>query len=282
MRDAVHMSQIDSGSIVVATDGSDHAHRAVRWAAQQAAAERRRLTVFSSDADAAADVAAAQELVKELAPEVDVQVLTSQSDPRETLLEMSREAYLIVLGSRGRGAVKSLLLGSVSKAVSSAAECPVVVCRPSGDRERTGVIVGADGTPESRPVIEFAYRQASLRRQPLTVLHCYWDAAAAVAQYHRSRQEPYNAPDLAVMEAMLSESVAGFEEIYPDVAVTLDMKHGLVDAALSERGDTCDLIVVGRHPMNSLSRMVTGSIATSVVERSRTNVAVVPEELPAS
>ncbi len=43
-----------------------------------------------------------------------------------------------------------------------------------------------------------------------------------------------------------------------------------------------DLIVVGRHPMASLARVITGSIATTVVERAHTTVAVVPDTAPSS
>ncbi len=172
-----------------------------------------------------------------------------------------------------------MLLGSVSATVSAHAACPVVVCRPiTSDPTTPGVIVGADATLESLPVIEFAYHQASLRKLPLTVLHCFWDAAAAVANYRESRGEEAHSPDLEDLRAVLSESVAGLAEKYPDVPVTLSLKHGFVDQALSPRHGGWDLIVVGRHPMSSLGRVLTGSIATTVIERAHASVAVVPEQ----
>ena len=58
------------------------------------------------------------------------------------------------------------------------AYCPVVVHRPGIRTRRNGVLVGVDASPESQPVLEFAYREASLRDLPLTVLHCYWDIQA--------------------------------------------------------------------------------------------------------
>ncbi|GAB2856874.1 hypothetical protein GCM10027026_03420 [Myroides odoratimimus subsp. xuanwuensis] len=70
-------------------------------------------------------------------------------------------------------------------------------------------MVGADATPESRPVLEFAYRQASLREVHLTVLHCFWDAAAAVAQFREARGETAVEPELEDLRAVLSASVAG-------------------------------------------------------------------------
>ena len=278
-RNAGYVDEIEAGSIVVAYDGSDNAERAVRWAAEQAALEVRQLTVASAGEDTKAIVDRAVDIAKRLHPDLTVDALTTPGDPRQVLIDLSSRAHLVVVGSRGRGALKSMLLGSVGAAVSAHAVCPVVVCRPNGHRGR-GVVVGADGTPESLPVIEFAYRQAALRGLSLTVLHCFWDAVAAVAQYHQARGELVGAPELAELtelQAVLSESVAGFAEVYPDVPVTLGLKHGLVDEALTPRGEAWDMIVVGRHPMTSLTRVLTGSIATSVVERAHTTVAVVPE-----
>lgn len=127
-------------------------------------------------------------------------------------------------------------------------------------------------------MIEFAYRQASLRELPLTVLHSFWDAAAAVAEYREARGEKVVRPDLEDLRAALSESVAGLAEQYPGVAATLTLKHGFADEALSPRHGGWDMIVVGRHPMTSLARLLTGSMATAVIERAHTTVAVVPQE----
>lgn len=268
------------GSVVVGVDGSDHADRALRWAVEQAALEHRRLTVVAvgDDAGNLADEAVAAARLHQ--PDLSVTASAMSGDPRQVLIDLSPHAHLLVVGSRGRGSLRSMLLGSASAAVSAHAACPVVVCRPKADdHPQAGVVVGADATPESLPVIEFAYRQASLRNLPLTVLHCFWDAAAAVAQYREARGEKAEAPDLEDLRALLSESVAGFAELYPDVPVHLTLKHGLVDEALSPSHGGWDMIVVGRHPMTTLTRVLTGSIATSVVERAHATVAVVPEQL---
>lgn len=269
------------GCIVVAVDGSEHADRALRWAAEQARLEGRRLAVVAVGHDAEDLRDTALVTAREgLAPD-EVVGWAQTGDPRQVLIDVSEHAHLLVLGSRGRGTVRSMVLGSVSAAVSRHAACPVVVCRPPGDvAAKSGILVGVDATPESRPVIEFAYRQASLRQLPLTVLHTFWDAAAAVAQYREDQGTPQAAPELEELRATLAEVVAGFAEQYPDVAVSLTLKHGLADEALSPRDGAWELVVVGRHPMNALSRLLTGSVATAVLERSRSTVAVVPVSPP--
>lgn len=272
---------IEHGSVVVAVDGSGHADRAVRWAARHACLERRPLVLVAAAVDALPIIERAAAAARDVAPQVPVTQLPEHGDPRRILLDLSDDAGLLVLGSRGRGAIRSMLLGSVSAAVSAHAACPVVVCRPPGAADtRQGVLVGADGTPESRRVVEFGYRFAALHRLPLSVVHCYWDAVVAVAAYREARGEPTEVPALVEERALLAESVAGLAEQFPDVAVTLGLRHGLVDEALAPRGEAWDLVVVGRHPMTSLDRVLSGSIATAVVERSRSTVAIVPE--PAS
>lgn len=266
-----------SGTVVVGVDGSEHADRAARWAAVQAACENRPLVVVSAGDQATEQVARAVEIVRATHPDLAVTGSPVDGDAREVLIDASAGAHLLVVGSRGRGTVRSLLLGSVSGTVSAQAGCPVVVCRPpSEDPTHAGVVVGADGTSESVPVLEFAFRHAALHRLPLTVLHSFWDAAAAVGQYREARGLPTEGPELDDLRATLSESIAGLTERYPDVPVTLTLKHGFADEALTPRHGGWDMIVVGRHPMTSLARILTGSVATAVVERARATVAVVP------
>lgn len=154
---------IPSGAVVVAVDGSETAERAVAWAAKYASAEDRPLVVAHAfDAigrpeamgvhhvDGGAMYAqlyenlriGGDELVKaaidEVAtshPSVSVTSVVEDSDPRQMLLRLGNDASLLVMGSRGRGTFRSLVLGSVTAAVAGRVGCPVVVIPPSGDGE---------------------------------------------------------------------------------------------------------------------------------------------------
>lgn len=59
----------------------------------------------------------------------DVELLALPNDPAKTLIDMSRNADLLVVGSRGRGGFKGLLLGSVSQQCLQHSRCPVVIVR---------------------------------------------------------------------------------------------------------------------------------------------------------
>lgn len=290
------------GSIVVAVDGSEHANRAVVWAAEQAALEGRRLVLvhasqrarigdsdwlelWGADRDQvdrlveAADhglVEQAVDLARSVRPEVDVRPLVVAADAREVLVQASLTAHLLVMGARGRSPWPDLQLGSVSSAVCRHASCPVVVTGPPASQgPHHGVLVGADGTAGSLPVIEFAFRQASLRAVPLTVMHCYWDIAGELAHGRTVGPQETGVDDLRLL---LSESVAGLSEKFPDVEVTLELARGLVDIALTDGTPARDLVVVGRrHPSSAWSRLLYGSATSAVLERARGNVAVVPE-----
>jgi nucleotide-binding universal stress UspA family protein len=210
------------------------------------------------------------------APGVEVTTALVDLDPRLALEQLSTEAHLVVVGSRGLGPVRSSLLGSVSASVARHARCPVVVCRPH-DQAATGerVVVGADGSAASAPVVEFAFAQASLRGVPLTVMHCFWDVVAATAG-------PGVVPlaeqaDLSDLRLLLAESVAGLAEKYPDVAVSQELARGLVDDCLAGCSPDAALLVVGRAAAGGWSRFLHTSCALAVLERAGTTVAVVPE-----
>jgi nucleotide-binding universal stress UspA family protein len=137
------------------------------------------------------------------------------------------------------------------------------------------VLVGADGSAASWPVIDFAFQQASLRKVPLTLMHCFWEIVAENSTSYGAVEDP------ADMRLLLAESVAGFSESYPDVEVHLESARGLVDLVLVNAAPSSDLVVVGRRHKNALARFLHASMAAAVLERAVGTVAVVPEaDLP--
>jgi nucleotide-binding universal stress UspA family protein len=137
--------------IIVGIDGSDHSRRALEWAVKEAAIHHMPLTVLTvQEAIAgywAGSVAypgdpGAAEAARKLAQEatdnalrqagpasqpLSVTVRSVIGLPAEELLVASKDADMIVVGSRGAGGFKRLLMGSVSSQVTHHAHCPVVV-----------------------------------------------------------------------------------------------------------------------------------------------------------
>lgn len=290
------------GTIVVAYDGSHHADQALIWAADQAALEGRTLTIAHvvktvatlelgplamagmvpgevQDAirsGARTIVADARARALDMHRELDVACVVDEGDPRQILLGYAADAHCLVLGSRGRGRIASLLLGSVSVALARHASCPVVVVRPfHPGAVRNGILVGTDGGDRTLPTLEFAYRQASIRHLPLTVVHC------VPGPYGEEIPAGFLDDDEPGMEdyrCVLSESVAGMTEKFPDVPVRLRLGHGFVDRCLVTASASMDLVVVGHHHGPSGGDVLgLGSFAPAVVEGASCPVAIVGE-----
>ena len=291
-------AHVPPGSIVVGIDGSPSSDQAFSWAVEQAALEQRPLTIVhtqepmgfagagfmvpasgidyaqlmdESRAAAKALLISATARAHDLHPQLAVHQMLSHSDPRSTLLALGQAASMIVVGSRGRGPVASLLLGSVSVSVSKHATCPVVVHRPTpSDRTRHGILVGVDGTRSSLPAIEFAYRMASWRSLPLTVLHCYWDPNLVAPL-----QAGVAKSDNSAEQALVAESLAGMQEKFPEVQVQVRLTRGFADQHLINASCNYDLLVIGHQPLPRLDDVVHQSVAPTVVEHAHGPVAVV-------
>lgn len=141
------------GPVVVGVDGSPSSVAAVRYAADVAAREHttlRAVLALSPVTDALGfvsgpdgpEVTQAQAVLAEAVaglavdhPDVPVEQVLAQTHPVEALLRHSRSARLVVVGSRGRGGLRAMLLGSVSREVLHHASCPVLVVRQVRDRQ---------------------------------------------------------------------------------------------------------------------------------------------------
>lgn len=115
--------------IVVGVDGSAGALHALKWAAFEARVRDAQLALVSADGSPAVLEAARAAVGPELLG-VDVVEVTERRDAADLLLEVARDADLLVVGRRGRGWATSALLGSVSLELAHGSPCPVVIVPP--------------------------------------------------------------------------------------------------------------------------------------------------------
>ena len=297
------MNTQPQGAVVVGVAESVFKGWALRWAAEQARLEGRALTLVNASGpvsgawhehgmDALPNssaplrehgeqlLARARAVVEKAAPDVPVNEVFEIVDPSTLLIQLSSTAHLLVLGSRGRGPVRSHLLGSVGLTVVRHAACPVVVHRP-GDHPglvHRGIVVAADATQESTPVLAFAFREASLRGLPLKVVHYVYDVRSALVGAPIGGSLSEDTEEHAVA---LAESLAGFREDYPDVRVTVETLPGLLpEQGLVHLSRDADLVVVGTHQRSAVGRLLAGSVSESVLEHACGPVAVVPTAVP--
>lgn len=129
-----------TGRVVVGIDGSAHSANALRWAAAEARRQGRQLVALYAwtwldqpgEFDPGFDAEAAKRYATDFAAEAlgddaKAEIEVDNDLPARALLARSEAGDLVVLGSRGMGAVRRALLGSVSRAVSHHAAAPVVV-----------------------------------------------------------------------------------------------------------------------------------------------------------
>jgi nucleotide-binding universal stress UspA family protein len=291
------MNALRSDSIIVGVDEVALAGQTVRWAAEQAVLEGRPVrlvravmpvpmgrsdhaavvqpgTFTSLRLHSEALLGQAHEQVHRVAPSVEVDEQLEVATARDLLLDVAEDAHLLVLGSRGRGPVLTHLFGSVGVGVVRRARCPVVVHRPGHPgRVRDGVVVAVDATEDAVPVLEFAFRQASLRRLPLRVVHYVMDPRSAlvgapmVGDLSQQMQES---------ELRMSEAMAGLGERYPDVRTTVSTTPGLAAHDIVTAATRADLVVLGTHQRPAADRLLVGSVSTAVLEHASCPVAVVP------
>jgi nucleotide-binding universal stress UspA family protein len=286
-----------ASGVVVGVDRSAASETALRWAAREAKLHNIPLTlayvlpaetfsavefVFASpsahleqqESEARKVIADALAIVRDVigadGPAVNGEIHRGSTVP--TLVELSKEARLLVAGSHGQGAFGRTLLGSVSTGLVHHAQCPVAVIRDydpkSASSDKRPVVVGIDGSPASELATAIAFDEASRRGVDLIALHAWSDATLfplPTAQWSDLRTDA---------DATLAERLAGFRERYPDVTVKRQLMQEHPARHLCELSESAQLVVVGSRGRGGFAGMVLGSVSTAVVHGARTPVIV--------
>ena len=287
--------QIPEGSVVVGVDGSPSGESALRWAATEAGRVGQPLHVVhaletelvlsdklqlgTKEAPASSDpiLTNAVDLVRGLAPDQQVTPHSVTGFAPTTLIAASKVAETVVVGSQGRSALPTVLLGSVSQQVAIHSDCPVVVVRGTSTEGGVGsghVVVGVDGSEASKPAIGYAFAYAASTGSSLTAVHTWWwEPLEGI-----SLGEPWigDWTEIANEEAMLvAELLAGWSEMYPEVPVHRHVVRGDPVVELLDRSRGARLLVVGSRGRGGFIGLVLGSVSRRVLKRATCPVAVV-------
>jgi nucleotide-binding universal stress UspA family protein len=285
--------------VVVGFDGSAPSQGAARWAAREAQSRGLGLTVIHATvpplsssgawgpgAPISLDVLdeirdSAQTSLDDFAstlPASDIQTLVQVGSPTGILLSASETAALVVVGSRGHGGFKELLLGSVSQQLVTHADCPVVVIREERVVDATAVVVGVDGSAASHAAVDFAFDYASRHRLSVLAVHA-WDVPSFDLIVMPNTPVPIEIGDMANTEVRLAaELLAGYEATYPDVSLeTRVIRTTPAHAILSVEPEAA-IIVMGTRGHGSVIGTIIGSVSHAVLHRATVPVVVVTEE----
>ncbi|MGW5516231.1 universal stress protein [Nocardia africana] len=291
-----------AAAVVAGVDGSRHADLAVDWAAGMAAQRGRELRIVhaldlnrlqlgigSLDSPAAAMLSAARERgaalversaqrVRAVLPGLRISTEVADRDPARALVNASASAYAVVLAAHGTHRLPGHF-GSTMSAVAAHAAGPVLVVRTDPhekDRVHTEgpVVVGVDGGPVSEAAIGAAFEEAAERGAELVAVHVCHDV-----YYGQFADDPhilYSAREVEVRErAVLAERLAGWQEKYPEVAVTRRVSLADPGAVLLESSKSAQLLVIGSRGRGAVLGALVGSTSHALVQHAWCPVMVV-------
>lgn len=189
------------------------------------------------------------------------------------------DADLLIVGSRGQGAIRELIMGSVSSEVIERAGCPVMVARRTSVG---GIVFATDGSDEAMAAEEILASWPMFDDVPIRVV----SVADVMAPWHTGIAPTMYREVLASLAADVAEAGAAHMQIAARSADRLreagrdaegilrsgDPAGEIIEVA---RDQDADLIVLGSRGRTGLARLLLGSVARNVVHGSDASVLVV-------
>ncbi|OZD01788.1 hypothetical protein CH275_18475 [Rhodococcus sp. 06-235-1A] len=284
------MSTRGASQIVVGVDGSGSSLDAVGWAARAAELRGAPLKLVSayqvkalytsfvalpshigSEEHTAAEstLAWAALVARRSVKNPDTLTIMSESIVGPTIqamLDQSSSASMMVVGSRGNGEYFAEMLGSVSTAVAVQAHCPVVIVQGSVEvhSSRGPVVLGVDVSAHNQKAVRLAFEEASLRGTGLVAVHVSTDVL--ISSPDASAADRADAV-VSNGRTVLSESLSGWSEQYPDVKVQQTVLRGNVADKILEAASRAQAVVVGSSGRGGFSGLLLGSTVRSLAHR---------------
>jgi nucleotide-binding universal stress UspA family protein len=210
-------------------------------------------------------------------PDADVAVVSAR--PADGILREATRlaADVIVLGWRGHGTFRRLLVGSVSRSVVERARAPVLVVR-----EVRRIVVGVDGSPNARRAVAFVARLAG-HGTTVTVVRVVEPRTVPTAGRLPASIRAIALREVAMMNrARLDRARRDVESAAarlktPGRSVRAEVVSGAPLAALLDVVDRTDahLLVVGARAVRGVARALLGSVASGALNDARVPVLVV-------
>ena len=283
--------------LIVGVDESPCSAAALRWAVREARARGWKVTALhawdwlehghavadnfdSADGEREAAASLDRILTEALGGNGAGDVLRSvvRGRPVPALLEATSDAELLVLGARGLGGLKSLVLGSVSHQCTHHASCPVVVVREQGPPRSTidRITVGVDGSESSRRALAWAVDAARVHDAVVDVVHAWTFPAMAGEVVVAMAYDPDQlaaAGHRLVDEAIASTDANG---LVPRIQRTV--VGGAAASVILEAAGSSDLVVVGSRGRGGFAELLLGSVSQHVLHHPPCPVVVLPAQ----
>ena len=284
-----------TNSVVVGLDGSGCARHAAEWAAAgglpPALRPRARVCLPPATcwlirvqplpahlladlrADGAAVLSDTTAALHRQYPGLAIRTTLSYGDPTTVLRHASGSASLTVVGTHGRSRV-TVALGSVAASVAATSPSPVAVIHPGATNRNGPVVVGVDGSPNSRAAMSYAFQAAADRHATLIAVHCWTDPSidGPVPAYSAAIVDPdaIRIQEQHILDAELADLISKYSSVHVKQAVV----HDRPEAGLLGFSRTAQLIVAGSHGHRGLTGLLLGSTTQALIAHSTCPVVI--------
>lgn len=292
--------------ILLGVDGSDASYKAAWWAANYAAHSHLKLSIVvaynlpsyaavsfdatytamgddnAAWADSQSILAKAKAIALEQGlSEKDVYTFVVTGDPASTLVELSRNYDLIVIGNRGKGGLAERLLGTTSSNLPAYAYCPVIVVPYTDDDGNMvhldssihNVVVASDESRWGARAIDVAGDLAAGWSAKLTVV-----TAAPVQNRKGSKVEEEIRAALSSTAKGQDGRIQRIRDAYPDLKIESKTVPETASKAMLAEADHADVLVVGSRGRAGLTGLLFGSKSQDLIQHSPKPVYVVPKK----
>ena len=247
------MIEIHSGnSVVVGIDGSTAAVYAAHWAVDEAVSREVPLRLVScvqrsTESDGMAMEYAttclreAHAAIEATAPQLKIETAVVTGDPTVALIEESRDAALVCVGTVGIGRFAKALLGSTAAGVAEGAHCPVAVIRSYSTGRRTpdgAIMVEVNDWEENHDVLAAAVAEAQLRARPIVAVGVCPPETGVTAWQELQRR------------------TSVWRDLHPEVEITTAPVTTSVVHYLQNTPEPISLVVVGVHSASDLPAII--------------------------
>ncbi len=275
--------------IIVGVDGSEFGAAALRWAAARSArlggqiiavmawtyidqGHREPGEDLATDFDGTDARRLLDEAIEASGVTGEIARRVVNSPAAEALVKLAEPDDLIVIGARGLGGFKGLLLGSVSMRVLEFAPCPVVVLHDehlAADRDDGVIVVGTDGSDRSMRALRWAAAEARARGSALRIVNA-WQAPAFAEM---AGPEIITAMEDSALQLITK---AAEDPALEGVTVQRDVAYGSAARALLRHDEDASMIVVASRGHGLVKRVLLGSTSRQVAQHATVPVVVVP------
>lgn len=295
-----------SGEIIVGIDGSEQSYGALRWAVSEARHRKvpvRLVTAYSLPVFSGAGFDAGYSVIDEQAltegvaqilneavsrlgdvSDVELRASVQTGDATGVLIELSKKAELVVVGSRSHGGFLGRLLGTVSTSLPGHSHCPTVAVPLSfGEAiekdpallDRKGeVVVGSDGSDEARGAMMAAADEAQRRGVKLVLVNALAPYTGALNWVPAAVDFEAMYREIAALQRQAAEWIRGY---FPELEIEFRLIDGSPVQVLLEAGKGADLLVVGTRGRGNVAGTILGSTSQGVLHHTKVPLMVVPE-----